>query len=595
MTVSEIQSAVLTPPETPEFPSATIIDSRRLMGPNLYSAHPGALLEVTCDGTGTEALLAAWTVRARELGRALGWRDVEVHARRRPAGADLFLSAPVDVLMSATEVNEQAWVAAESGATLGSHSPVIAVLRARAEAERRTRPHLRAVFTDGLAKGVSPTFDDEWLTVGGGVGARTWPIDEVPAASAVPWSSLRDIPVSLVTGSNGKTTTTRLVAAMWRLAGRAAGWSCSDGVWIENSRVETGDYSGPAGARAVLRDARVEAAVLETARGGILRRGLAVSRASAAIITNISADHLGEYGIDSLHDLADVKGVVAKALGLEGRLVLNADDPVLVALAARVPARLSWFSAAAEHPAVDAHVAAGGDAAIVDNGRVMLHRSRWHDLGGVDAMPLTLRGAARHNVENILGASLLAVASGVPIPSIRATLAKFGSSMQDNPGRLQVYQFGGAMVVVDFAHNPHGLAALCETAKSLRARRRLLVLGQAGNRDDGQLRALVRAAWDVMPFDRVIVKEMPTMLRGRAPGAVPRVLAEELATLGMPRKAVDVVEGELAAIRKAFAWARDGDVLVCPVHVEKAAVLMMLERMLAAAWKPGTGLPAATT
>ena len=591
--VSEIQFAVLPSEETPDFPSPSIIDSRRLLGPNFYSARPGALLEVRGDVPRLDALLEAWAARARELLDALGWdaNSAEVQVRRSGGNATMFFAAAIDVLMTATEVNEQAWVTAESGGRVKSDSAIVATLRATATAERVTRKNLVEVFERALAKGLSPVFDDESLTVGAGKGAQTWPIDAVPAVDAVSWKAITGVPISLVTGSNGKTTTTRLVAAMWRTAGRVAGLSCSDGVWVEDDRIESGDYAGPAGARAVLRDPRIEAAVLETARGGVMRRGLAVHRANAAIITNIVADHFGEYGLDNLQDLAEAKRVVIKALGADGRLVLNADDPMLVKLARGLTIPISWFSVAPANSIIDAHAASGGDVAAVQDGRVMLHRGRWHDLGAIDAMPLTLRGAARHNVENILGACLLAVASGVPVQSLRATLVKFGSAASDNPGRLQAYRFGGATVLVDFAHNPDGLAALTETAKTIAATRRLLLLGQAGNRDDTQLRALVRAAWSVMPFDRVIVKEMPTLLRGRAPGELPRIFSDELVKVGLPKTQIEVVDGELAALRRAFAWARNGDLLVCPVHVEKAAVIAWLEQLRAAGWKAGDKLP----
>jgi cyanophycin synthetase len=395
-----------------------------------------------------------------------------------------------------------------------------------------------------------------------------------------------------VTGSNGKTTTTRLVAAMWRAAGRTTGWSCSDGVWVDDEQLEQGDYSGPAGARVVLRDIRVNAAVLETARGGILRRGLAVSRADAAIITNVAADHFGEYGMGTLQDLATAKGVVARALGDHGTLVLNADDAVLVDLASSLKVRIAWFSMSAEHPALDAHVLAGGDAATLHDGRVMLHRDDvWDDLGAIDAMPLTLNGTATHNIENVLGAALLASEAGVPVDAIRETLATFGKSPTDNPGRLQVRRFGDMTVLVDYAHNPDGLAALCETAKGMPAKRRLVILGQAGNRDDEQLRALARAAWDVIHFDRIIIKEMPTLLRGRHAGEVPAILANELSLLGVPRDRVDEAASELEAIRHAFEWAQDGDLLVCPVHVEKKGVLSWLKQLTDAGWVAGMPLP----
>jgi UDP-N-acetylmuramyl tripeptide synthase len=586
-----------SPPEPPEYPSPTIVDSRRLLGASVFGVQPGAVLEVTCDDSRADELLPAWSRRIGEMCMLLGWCQPSgappIVIRRVGGGAQLFLAAPIDVLMTATEANEQAWLAAE---TLAGDDPIADGITTRltvdAERERATRPNLATVRASAMARALSTTFDDDAFTVGSGAGGRTWPLGEIPTPMAVPWDDVHDARVVLVTGSNGKTTTTRLVAAMQRAADRSTGWSCSDGVWVNDAQLESGDYSGPAGARAVLRDARVEAAVLETARGGILRRGLAVTRADAAIVTNISADHFGEYGVASERDLAEVKAVVALVLGEGGCLVLNADDALLVEWGSRLTVRRAWFSAAREHPALDAHVLAGGSAAIVRDDRMMMGRDgTWHDLGAVDDMPLTLRGAAPHNVQNILGAALLALETGVSLDVIRHTLATFGASPGDNPGRLQVTDVGGVTVLVDYAHNPDGLAALCETAKTLPARRRLLLLGQAGNRDDEQLRALVRAAWSVTHFDRVIVKEIPDLLRGRPFGQLSRILADELSALGVPEERVEIAGTELDAVRRALTWAADGDLLVCPIHSEKSAVLALLQELRETDWRAGTALP----
>jgi cyanophycin synthetase len=593
----------------PEFPSPSIVDSRRLMGPNLYSDRMGVVLELKFQGDAWRQS-ALWMGVAARLSMELGWGQPGVAGNAEEGGSTLFMTAPVDCLMTATEVSEQAWVLVENGVPVELNEWLIEQLRAKAAAESATKPHLAAAYNAARERGLDVTFDDESLTIGSGGGSRTWPLADVPDVTDIDWTVLHDVPITLVTGSNGKTTTTRLVAAMWRAAGRATGWSCSDGVWVDDDQLEQGDYSGPAGARVVLRDTRVNAAVLETARGGILRRGLAVSRADAAIITNIAADHFGEYGIGTLRDLAAAKGVVARALAdavptgarsategpafpaHHGTLVLNADDPLLVEIAPSLKVRLAWFSTSPEHPALDAHVLEGGDAATLHDGRVMLHRDDvWHDLGAISAMPLTLNGTATHTIENVLGASLLASETGVPTACIRDTLATFGAAPDDNPGRLQVYRFGGVTVLVDYAHNPDGLAALCETAKEMPATRRLVILGQAGNRDDEQLRALARAAWGVIPFDRVIVKEMLTMLRGRQAGEIPAILTDELSRLGVPSDRVDVAPSELEAVRRAFGWARDGDLLVCPVHIDKKGVLAWLKQLTDAGWVAGRPLP----
>ena len=588
-------------PEPPEYPSPRIVDSRRLMGPNIYDADEGALLEVRVgdlDEATQARLYADWELAARVLA---GWPTLEVQVHSSGVAdsmrALLFLSAPVDQLMTATEVAEQAWVCAER--RIGDTSiqwsvddALAARIDALAAAERATRPHIADVHETARARDITVAFDDEHLSLGSGVGSLTWALADMPHARTIAWDTVHDVPVSLVTGSNGKTTTTRLVAAMWRRAGKVTGWSCSDGVWVDDEQLESGDYSGPSGARVVLRDDRVEAAVLETARGGILRRGLAVHHATAGIITNIAADHFGEYGINNLDDLAKAKFVLRHALYGGGQLVLNADDATLVAMAPIMEARVAWFSMRESPPMLAEHLLNGGNAAALRAGHVMLHHANvWHDLGDATAMPLTLGGAAPHNVANILGASLLAAVSGVPINAIRQTVQTFGASAADNAGRLQLHRFGGVSVLVDYAHNPEGLAALCRTAASLPATRRLLVLGQAGDRDESQLRALVAAAWSVTHFDRVIVKDMERLLRGRGLGELPAIFVDELAQLGAPSDDVDVAPSEFDAIKRAFAWAHDGDVLVCPVHIDKQLVLAWLARLRDANWQPGMVLP----
>ncbi|CAN5595610.1 Mur ligase family protein [soil metagenome] len=575
-----------------------IVDSRRLMGPNLYSSRMGAALEVSLDADRADALIDAWRHHARTLSVGLEWPEPEMHVRRLRVGASLFLSAPVDVLMTATEVTEQAWSFAEQWCNDGdTPDDVIRLALTRLEesatAERCAHSNLAVVYATAVERDVLATFDDEMLTLGSGTGARSWPLAAVPRVNEVPWSDISDVRIGLVTGSNGKTTTTRLVSAMLRAAGRSPGWCCSDGVWISGEQVEFGDYSGPVGARRVLRAPGVDAAVLESARGGMLRRGLAVSRADAAIITNIAEDHFGEYGVETLEGLTDAKSIVARVLSREGCLVLNADDPRLAPLAQQQTARIALFSASAEHAEVDAHVAGGGEAAVTSEARVMLHtQGRWHDLGHVVEMPITMRGAAPHNVENILGAALMASALGAPAEAIRSALSTFGASHGDNPGRLQRYEFGGVVVIVDYAHNPDGLAALCETALSIPAQRRLLLLGQAGNRDDEEIRDLARVAMRLLPLDYVIIKEELKLLRGRSAGDVPRLLSDELDKLGLPAESVEVTRDEVVAVRHAFAWARAGDLLVCPIHVDKAEVQEFLGKVARAGWTPGAPLPA---
>lgn len=568
--------------ETAPEPNHGFDDSRRLTGANRWFGGPAVTLTPLGSAAGDAAAFARWADKVRTVCAALGWPDPRPVIERHAGGTLLVFAAPEDLLFTATEVNEWAWerAAVEAGETafdlaqdLGDAA--VATLAARAAAERR--PALTALRVAARQHAVPLLEDDTEVSLGAGSGSRCWPRDALPAVDAVPWRELHDVPTALVTGSNGKTTTVRLLAAIAQAAGWTPGLCSTEGVRVGGEVVEPGDYAGPAGARAVLRHPRVQAALLETARGGLLRRGLAVQRADVAVVTNISPDHLGEYGIEDAHDLAETKLVVAHAVVEGGTLVLNADDTTLMAAAARLPhaaaAKHALFAFDHAHPALQALRAAGGSTCGALAGALVLHHDgAAHTLGAVDALPLALGGAARHNLANLAVAAVAAAALGLPIDAIRATLQVFGASPRDNPGRLERWSHRGATVLIDYAHNPDGLAQLLAVARALRPARLLLLLGQAGNRDDAAITELARTAATFAP-DLVVIKELPSMLRGREPGSVPALLAAGL----QPLRAVIEPDEETAALQ-LLAAAEPGDVVVLPIHT--AAVRARLAQRL---------------
>jgi UDP-N-acetylmuramyl tripeptide synthase len=575
-------------------PPPTVADSRRLTGPSLLLDGPGAILDVRLDEAIRDDAITRWRTAARRLLDAVGWSAGTLAERPFAGGVSFALTAPVDALYAATDLNEAAWdaAAAELEDRVPEPAPtVVARLRAAIAGERN--PALVALREAARARDVTFLAGEEAVSVGSGTGSLVWPVGALPGLTDVDWRRVHDVPVALVTGSNGKTTVVRLLAAILAGHGLTVGHTSTEGVSVRGERLADGDYSGPSGARLLLRRPEVEAAVLETARGGLLRRGLSVDRAAVAVVTNVAEDHLGEFGIDSVEQLADVKLLPTRAVGPTGAVVLNADDPLLRARAGSVGAPIVWFSLEPSRPEVVRHLADGGRAAICDGDRLVLaDGARRAPLAAVDDVPMTLGGAARHNVANALAAAAAAAVLGVPAHVIARELRRFGQSADDNVGRANVIELGGVRLIIDYAHNPHGLAALAQVMVALPARRRLVLIGQAGDRPDDAIRALARAALEVRP-DRVVLKEMERYLRGRQPGEIPGLMAAELLRLGLAAEAVGRPGDEMASVREALEWARPGDVLLLTVHQDRPAVLGLIERLRAVGWRAGEALPAA--
>jgi cyanophycin synthetase len=371
----------------------------------------------------------------------------------------------------------------------------------------------------------------------------------------------RTILVVAITGTNGKTTTTRLLAHILRGTGRKVGWTSTVGVFIEGENVLPGDYTGPAGAWRVLREPGLEVAVLETARGGILLRGMACQSNDVSVMTNISGDHLGLHGILSAEGLADVKSVVVRTTRPSGWVVLNADDALVRGQAAGLHASIIWISQDPRNPTVTAHRQTGGRAVLAADGWLVAARGDTEDqIARLSDIPITLGGQARHMIENALCATGAALALGVLGDEIAAGLLSFGTAADHNPGRLHVYDLAGATVILDYAHNEVGLEHLLRLARGyLKEGGRLTtIVGTAGDRTDEALRAIGRMAAECS--DRVIVKETHRYLRGRANvDEMTALYLQGVAAGGDPPHAV--AAGEPEALAMALQDLCPGDVV----------------------------------
>ncbi|MGI9270556.1 MAG: Mur ligase family protein [Woeseiaceae bacterium] len=537
------------------------LDARRLTGPSLLADGPGTILDVACTPDDADRLIPAWTKHVERMLADLGWSDCEFSHVKLTGGVSLFFSAAIDALYAASEINEWAWAACDAelnGAEEPDYDESLATIRASIDEE--SNPALLQLETESAANKTTFLWDDDEASVGLGRHAQTWPVRELPDASSIAWQQHADVPVGLVTGTNGKTTTVRLATHILRSANKNVGLSSTDWIAVNDRIIDRGDWSGPGGARAVLREPTVDVAILESARGGLLRRGLGVNVADVALITNIAEDHLGDFGSKNLAELMNIKWIVSRAVVGSGRLILNADDELLVSKAPNYAGELIWFSMDSDNPLVTSHVEAGGTAFALDgdNLLLMIGDTRENICRSSD-IAITLNGAARHNVANSLAAAALTYCLGASLAEIKVGLSTI--TQDDNPGRCNIYDIGGRQVLVDFAHNPHAMQALFDMAQALPAKRRALCFGQAGDRPDHAIRELARDAWAI-GLDKVIVSELAAYYRGREAGEVFGIICDELLQNGAERDQVENFEEESESLSAALNWAQSGDLVI---------------------------------
>jgi cyanophycin synthetase len=399
------------------------------------------------------------------------------------------------------------------------------------------------------------------------------------------------IPIVAVTGTNGKTTTSRMISHIFKGMGRKVGMTSTDGVVIDERLLIRADASGPRSARMVLQNPRVDFAVFEVARGGILREGLGYERNDVAVVLNVQPDHLGLRGIDTVEQLADVKAVLVEAVPRDGHAVLNADDPLVREMRRRCSGQVVWISM--EEPGsevrdmIDAHCRRGGKALVLnpsDRGEMIVvkHGRREMQLAWTHLLPATFGGRARMNVQNVLAAAAAAFAAGAPLHDIRQGLRTFSTNYYLSPGRLNEVEVNGINVIVDYCHNAPGMKALgdfvdrvgdsMEESHDMARPSRIGIIATAGDRRDEDMRELGQIA--AKHFDVLIVRE-DVALRGRARGETAALVVEgvrEAMSAGSRCRQVEEVLDEISAVRHAMSRANKGDLVV--VCVDKHGEVM---------------------
>ena len=366
------------------------------------------------------------------------------------------------------------------------------------------------------------------------------------------------IPIVAVTGTNGKTTTTRLVAYIAKQAGFKVGFTCSDGIYINGALIEEGDCSGPLSAASVLNNDSINFSVLECARGGILRAGLAFDQCELAIITNVAEDHLDLKGVNTLQQLADVKARVALAVKPDGYAVLNADDDMVYAIHEKLSCNVAYFSHDPRNQRIAAHCAMGGIAIVRENDCLtILCGTDKITVQKLSEIPITFNGKADFNISNAMAATLATCLLGINMEDIRTALRHFEPSVALTPGRMNFFQFRNFSVIVDFAHNPHGMKAINKLVASLDHKVKVAIIAGTGDRRDEDIIHLAEEAATI--FDELIIRQ-DISLRGRPGQEIIDLVLRGIHNIDRSKKTT-IIEQEREAIDFAFKNASNGSLI----------------------------------
>jgi cyanophycin synthetase len=578
-----------------------LVEIRLLDGPNVYRLEPTVKIEVIVGRPRTwygqrsperHAIVrlgervprreapaivldtAAWVSRLHQLTGADGWLQPETSAeagttngarrtRRRPLPVDIHRSSDPGhwIVAYPWRERERAEAIAEAAYRLAD----------RNADPSRTKPAARTRAGRALARSVEAVRE-------AGMTPPSWITDD-----------RRLVPCISISGTNGKSTTTRMLTHIFAVAGRHVGTTTSDGVLIDEELVEAGDLTGPQGARTVLEHPGLAVAVLETARGGIVLRGVGYESNDASILTNVSSDHLDLMGLHTLPELAEVKSVVSRITKPDGVVVLNADDALVAPVARRVRAPVCLFSLRPRSKVVTRHLARGGQAMLLEDGWLVevTRGVRKRILRATDA-PATLLGLARHNVANALAAAAGARAMGATIEEVSAGLRDYRATAELAPGRLNLYRQDGQVVIVDFAHNEAGLGVVLDVAEGITGPRRtrrvplIVIAGTAGDRPDDTLRGIGRIAAE--RADQLFIKETLRYLRGRTRESVEGELRAGMRAGGARNSAITTFPDEITALAGALDAQRGAAgviVVMCHESRDEAAALL-IERGFAA-------------
>jgi UDP-N-acetylmuramyl tripeptide synthase len=550
--------------------------SRRLVGPNLFFIESGTVLDVPLKQD-KQKLVDLWHKEAKRILPELGFKKIKLSHKIYNNGVRLALVAPFDITMAACDVIDFIWASTRQLVEEGSEK---SLEDARAElmpiikAEENLK--LRKIHQLATSKGLNIFYEEGVVTIGSGNKSFQFNINEMDV-SDIPWEKIADIPIVLITGTNGKTTTVRLTSFICKHAGKLVGYCSTDWVMIDGKIIDRGDFSGPTGNKFVLTKPELDVAVLEVARGGLLKRGLANTHVTAAAVTNISADHLGEDGVEDLDDLAEAKSIVYSTVEHAGHAIVNLDDPSILARHSKIKGKKVYISQKLSEADLDKYLK---DAAYIvfvkDNAMHLKTHETTYEIAKFIDVPITVKGFAKHNVENALVAIALSNELGCTPEQIGKALHDYRNSEEENLGRANVFKVKNSTIIVDFAHNAAGINAIFEMAKAYEGKKTSIMFGQTGDRkfsiDD-----MCEIIAQNNPKE-VIVKDTETYLRGAETGEIPALIERSLLKNGYSKSNIKHIETEDVAVEYVLENLKPNETYIMCVHENVEDVIRKIKQ-----------------
>ena len=559
------------------------IGKSRLMGSNIYFSGTGAALDITLSGQDLKdmsKLIKLYEVELERIMQALNWSGYKTGIRVYSKGFKYALSAPADLLFCAIYVLRQTGESAYNQYKTGEPNPIQDILE-YIEPEIKSELDLkyRAICDEARRRSLNVFLEKYDICIGSGKYAYRADIDDIILRD-IPWDEIKEVPSVMVTGTNGKTTTVRLTAYIARHAGKKVGYCSTDWVMVGDEIVEKGDLSGPTGSLRVMMHPEVELAVLEVARGGLVRRGLIADYVRGATVTNVSEDHLGQDGIENLEDMAESKSLVYDAVRAGGYRVINLDDDELRKRVSTLPGKKILIT---QRPLTNKDVKACLKYAdhvcyIKDNAFYWKTGDTEEMVATFEETPITVNGMAKHNVENAMNAICLSYILGLTKEQITEGLRTYENTAENNHGRANTFKHNGGTIIVDFAHNPAAIGAILNMAHAyLKPGGKLsMLVGNTGNRlklTDGICQMVVDAK-----VDTVMIKEIPNYLRGAKLGQIPKMIEDSLLEKGLKKKQIIMIGDEETALEHTLDTMQPGDVCAFLCHSNTGHILEELNK-----------------